>query len=387
MQYIAPHYYSRFQCAAGQCPDTCCAGWQIAIDEESLKRYKRWKGPFGNRLYNEIDWKEKVFRQYEGRCAFLNEGNLCDIYLESGSKLFCRTCRTYPRHIEEFEGLKEISLSLSCPVAAELILGLLEPVRFLKRETGDESRNEDYEDYDYLLFTKLEDARDVILSILQNRTVGMDVRMSMVLSLSHDLQQRIDKNALFKVDGLLDRYRGDRAVDWFVKRVKAYSGDKEKTARKKEVLERAFGIFDGLEVLQDDWQDYLGNIKDTLFHLSSTQETTYGTEFMKNFDTTWEQLMIYFVYTYFCGAVYDGNAYAKMKFSAAGTLLIREMARSLWIQKERHPSEDSELFSDLTEVARRYAREIEHSEMNKNMVLGRLDSEEMFALDTFFWMY
>ena len=29
-------------------------------------------------------WKEGSFKQYHGRCAFLNEENLCDIYSEAG---------------------------------------------------------------------------------------------------------------------------------------------------------------------------------------------------------------------------------------------------------------------------------------------------------------
>lgn len=379
MQYTAPHYYNRFQCIAGKCPDTCCAGWQIAIDGESLKRYGGQRGLIGNRLHNEIDWKEKVFRQYGGRCAFLNEENLCDLYLEGGSKLFCRTCRTYPRHIEEFEGLKEISLSLSCPAAARLILGLPEPVRFLKKEGDSDGGDEDYGDFDYFLFTKLEDARDVILRILQNRMAGMDVRMAMVLALSHDLQQRLDKNALSEIDGLLERYLDEKAVGWFTKRLSAYKTDSG------NAIERAFSIFDGLEVLKADWKDYLGTIKQTLFH-KHPPASDFGMECMKDFDTIWEQLMVYFVYTYFCGAVYDGNAYVKMKFSVTGTLLIREMARSLWIQRERHPKGEIQLFEDLVEAAGRYAREIEHSEPNKNRVMERLDRDELFALDTFFGM-
>lgn len=87
------------------CPDTCCAGWQIVIDDKTLKKYQHFKGPFRNRLHNDIDWKEHIFRQYDRRCAFLNEENLCDIYIEAGPKMFCKTCRNYPRHIEEFEGL------------------------------------------------------------------------------------------------------------------------------------------------------------------------------------------------------------------------------------------------------------------------------------------
>ena len=50
MQYTAPHYYKKFHCIAGACPDTCCAGWQIQIDPASLKKYRKAKGTLGNRL-------------------------------------------------------------------------------------------------------------------------------------------------------------------------------------------------------------------------------------------------------------------------------------------------------------------------------------------------
>ena len=86
MQYTAPHYYKKFHCIAGACPDTCCAGWQIQIDPASLKKYRKAKGTLGNRLKNEIDWKESSFRQYDGRCAFLNDEDLCDLYLEVAEK-------------------------------------------------------------------------------------------------------------------------------------------------------------------------------------------------------------------------------------------------------------------------------------------------------------
>ena len=82
MLYTIPHYYKKFQCIAGECPDTCCAGWQIVIDDRTREKYRRAEGAFGNRLHNSIDWKESCFQQYEGRCAFLNDENLCDIYQE-----------------------------------------------------------------------------------------------------------------------------------------------------------------------------------------------------------------------------------------------------------------------------------------------------------------
>ena len=43
MIYTRPDYFSEFTCIADKCPDTCCAGWQIVIDEESLEKYKKIK--------------------------------------------------------------------------------------------------------------------------------------------------------------------------------------------------------------------------------------------------------------------------------------------------------------------------------------------------------
>ena len=45
MQITAPDFYKKFSCIAGECPATCCAGWQIVIDKKSLKRYSHHKGP------------------------------------------------------------------------------------------------------------------------------------------------------------------------------------------------------------------------------------------------------------------------------------------------------------------------------------------------------
>ena len=57
MRYTKPHFYDTFECLADRCPDTCCAGWQIVIDEDSLDKYEQVEGPFGNRLANSIDWE------------------------------------------------------------------------------------------------------------------------------------------------------------------------------------------------------------------------------------------------------------------------------------------------------------------------------------------
>ena len=189
MRYLKPHYYDKFVCSAGECPDTCCAGWQIVIDEQSLEKYGKEKGPFGNRLKNSIDWEEGIFYQYDRRCAFLNEENLCDLYREMGKDALCDTCRMYPRHTEEYEGLRELSLSLSCPVAAEMILGCTEKVRFTESFTEEE---DDFEEFDFLMFSQLEDAREVLFHIIQNRSCSLELRMRAAEQLAMEYQIRVD---------------------------------------------------------------------------------------------------------------------------------------------------------------------------------------------------
>jgi hypothetical protein len=39
MIHSFPNYYKEFSCIADKCEATCCAGWQIVVDEESLKKY------------------------------------------------------------------------------------------------------------------------------------------------------------------------------------------------------------------------------------------------------------------------------------------------------------------------------------------------------------
>ena len=57
MQITFPSYYKKFSCIADACPDTCCAGWQIMIDDKSLSKYRHFQGSFRNRLHNDINWK------------------------------------------------------------------------------------------------------------------------------------------------------------------------------------------------------------------------------------------------------------------------------------------------------------------------------------------
>lgn len=40
MKLYAPEYYKNFKCIADKCEHSCCIGWEIDIDEETLKKYE-----------------------------------------------------------------------------------------------------------------------------------------------------------------------------------------------------------------------------------------------------------------------------------------------------------------------------------------------------------
>lgn len=50
MVYREEDDFGSFRCIAGACPESCCEGWQIVIDHDSLKRYQKDPTPFGKRL-------------------------------------------------------------------------------------------------------------------------------------------------------------------------------------------------------------------------------------------------------------------------------------------------------------------------------------------------
>ena len=260
MEIRVPHYYRKFQCTADKCPDTCCAGWQIVIDEDTLDKYHKYEGSFGNRLANSIDWREGVFKQYEDkRCAFLDENNLCDIYTEAGPEMFCRTCKTYPRHFEEFENVREISLAMSCPEAAKLILEPTEPVKFIAVEK--QYKEEIYEDFNFFLYSKLVDAREIIIESLQDRTYPIRERMAFVLAFTHDLQARIYRDDIAGMEEIFTRYTKAGAKERFEKHLLIYQ-DLSKTA--KEFKAGMLKQFHKLEVLRDSWPALLEKTRENI---------------------------------------------------------------------------------------------------------------------------
>lgn len=179
---IMPGYIQDFRCIASKCEETCCAGWYIAIDEATYKKYKKVKVPeMKRRLEKELVVKKAQavgtyaakIKLKNNRCAFLAKDNLCDIYTQLGESYLSETCKMYPRNTNQIGDRLELSLALSCPEAARQILLREEPIVF-KEETLDNvpivgahlkinlKEPKHFEDF-------LIPIRQIILEVLQNK--------------------------------------------------------------------------------------------------------------------------------------------------------------------------------------------------------------------------
>lgn len=370
MQYVKPDYFDDFKCIADKCPDTCCAGWKIMIDENALQKYEGDRSVFGSRLANGIDWQESSFSQNNGRCSMLNDNNLCDLITFHGEDWLCETCHRYPRHVEEFEGLREWSLSLSCPVAAEIMLNNQKPVRFLTEEDNEEDPlAEEFEDFDFLLFTQLAGAREVLFSIVQNRVIPMEHRLSVIMDMAREMQVCLDEERLFDMDEIIDRY-AEKA------NARKQNALCERMPEKKELqkeeryeqLKQGFIALTNLERLREDWTEVLVQAENTLYAHGYEEYRIIYDAFCRKYieageEQYWEifqeQILMFFLYTYFCGAVYDDCIYSKVALAVFSVCFIQEFVMCSWYLADKYIDKQ-----ECIRLAYRYAREVEHSDEN-----------------------
>lgn len=359
MIYTKPDYFDEFQCIADQCEDTCCAGWQIVIDEDSLDKYKKIKGDYIWKVMSCVDWEESCFRQDTNkRCAFLTSNNLCDLYINVGKESLCKTCRDYPRHTEEFEGVREVILSASCPVVARMLMERMTPVQFVTEEK-DEEETLSFGDFDPFLYSIIEDARAAMIELLQNRTLSMKERVVLILGMAHDMQRRINRRMLFACDQVIEKYKREKSLAF----VKDYLQKKD-YMEEETLTKELFALIYDLELLREEWDMLLHRSQDVLFSSSeefAVQKKAFDAWKSTNLDIEihLEQLMVYFLFTYYPGGVYDGQLFAKVQMAVYCTWMIELLWMARWIENGKTIQK-----AEMVELLYRFCREIEHSDEN-----------------------
>lgn len=349
MKNTFPDYYKRFSCIADACPDTCCAGWGIVADKESLDKYEKIGGDFGKKIKSCLavdDDGDTVFTPINNRCPFLLENGLCEMYIKLGHDNLCLTCRRYPRHITYFGSRCETGLSLSCPEAARIIMSSSTPIAF-----ECESNNEPPvpTDIDAELYFTLIEARKKAIDILQNRKFSIEARLCAFLLFSQEISPFIRSCDCRSIDKAL-------VDDYFEYDLPSRSQRSVNGLRKK-----LFADFRQLETLDD-------SIKELSFAAEKANTAAYAAKNRQN-EWEYEHLLVYFVFRYFMTAVFDGDLLVKSKFTAAAFIIIKKLQAAENADKRRR-----------VQIIRRFSKEVEHSDFNMKFLIGEMKRSRCYDI-------
>lgn len=302
MKIVTPDFYKNFECIAGLCPDSCCQGWEVDADKDSLEYYKTLSGDIRQRIDSVLDKDEfgnTIFRLTDRkRCPFLNDSNLCDMHIAIGGEHTPFTCRTFPRFINDFGSTREMGLSFSCPVASDMMWNLEKDFDF---EATVNSDPPSLNDIDAELYFYLYKARVKAYQIVKNKELPLNERIVQLLKYAQELQDDIDKYD-----------EGSATLDF------------------KEV-------FNNPEVINEEWVE---KVKNGVFDKSVINSKSC------------ENIAVYFLFRYFMQAVYDSDVLSKVKTAAVGVLIPAFFGNDswtihLWSKETEHSDVNMERYVDI----------------------------------------
>ena len=396
MKYHKPSFFDQFKCIGSACTDTCCAGWEIEVDETTAEGYLTEKGEFGDRLRREIGSEpgEYFFKLQNNRCPFLNKENLCDIFINLGEDRLCDICREHPRFYNWFGDYTEVGLGLCCEEAERLLFSDSKPLTFVEEVTQDEDdelseemwheaedetedvcqsvseeqddsdENEHIDASDMLddevdeTFDDIEDEsaeceqmleeRKAIFSILQNRKKNIGARLKRLL-----LQLPYADEMLLLTVPILE-WDDPESIPKLDYKAKPSTNTLKNSAL---FLIRFFG---GMESLDETWPSMMKELEQNIDKLVDRDKTNAFLKFMKGENRLYEyeHIAVYMIYRYYPEILLDGQAEAKILFAAASICLLFLMDLQCFQKNTAYTKQDR------IELVRRFSKEIEYCPEN-----------------------
>ncbi len=196
---IAPDYYEKFSCIGPRCEDTCCSGWDVALDQATYNQYQSIHDPVLAPLFKLALIQNPLTEppnpahfgvlkmKADKSCHFQQEDKLCAIQSVLGEQALSDTCRIYPRYLNQFGARREHSLGISCPEAARLILLSPTPMQ-LGTLPADATQAPSFTYYRFPLsgdadpeqLAVLKEFLAVIIGVLQCRDLSIGARMMLL---------------------------------------------------------------------------------------------------------------------------------------------------------------------------------------------------------------
>ena len=306
MKIVKPTFYKNFKCIAGDCPDSCCQGWEVDADSDSLEYYKTLDNSLEikkriDSVLSKDEFDNTIFTLApKKRCPLLYDENLCDMHIAIGGEHTPYTCRTFPRFIYDFGATREIGISFSCPVASDMMYNT-ESFDFETEVNSDLPTLNDIDAEKYFLLYK---GRAEAYKIAKDKNKSIRERLNDLLDLGVLLQEK-----LFPYD------EGGDDIAFF-------------------------DVFKNPELINPEWKEKVENF--SLKQVSDTQSN--------------ENILMYFLYKYLMQAVYDDDALSKIKMAVIGVLINTYFGEDswtvhLWSKETEHSQYNMDRYKKLLKSA------------------------------------
>lgn len=303
MCVVYPDYYKDFKCIGGRCRHNCCIGWEIDIDADTAEYYKTVGGKIGDRLAKSVS--------YDGTPHFvLGENERCPFLNKDN---LCdiiielgeeRLCTICDKH-PRFENELPDRVEIGVGMACEEAARLI----LSKKEPTKLVGAPDTDDEIIIL-------RDKAISALQDRERSIFDRILYMLSLC-----------------------GVKTPNY--------------------TLPETADILLSLERLDEKWTDMLGLLRAPI-------DFDGFDAYMRERETEYEQILVYFVYRHMANAPSLDDAAARAAFAAFAYTVIRALGAAIWQQNGNFTT------ADHAELCRMFSSEIEYSDANLYILLDIL---------------
>lgn len=342
MELHTPSYLSQFHCLAGDCPHTCCAWWQVPVDEATHRRLKTLPGPLGERARRALTVDGEgapCLALTGGYCPLLTEEGLCALQLQEGEGALPAICRQHPRFSYDYGPVREEGLCASCPEANRLILA--EDFSLSVTQLPGEGT----EEADGLLFPMLK-ARQVALDLLRGEE-PLFRRLQALLLFGNEVQNALDEGDMGALEEVFDLYSDGLPLLEGVK-----------LPPRGAVLAQMLAVLAGLETLQPQWGDLLAA---ELSRLAAGEILPAPGETEHSQTAGGEQArraVEYFLYRHWLRCLNDGDVLTWCELAVAGVAVCAALAEVDGL--------------GFAEVLRRFCLEVEHSQPNLDALQNAL---------------
>ncbi|MDO5784958.1 MAG: flagellin lysine-N-methylase [Eubacteriales bacterium] len=353
-----PLYYKAFRCIASACRDSCCIGWEIDIDANTLQYYQQIDDAFGRRLAENIALPPEhshvsahFITDGKERCPFLNSCNLCDIYIALGEQHLCQICTDHPRFYNWFTDGTEAGLGLCCEAAAELILTssgypvLESVVDDSQPEVCFDAQNHLERDTEQLLFSMREELFHIIKPESKQ---PLDKMMDCLFRAALSMQDTYDALLFPGMQAAFTDVSDIARISW------------SKSFWNPTFLHPLLDFYLTLEINDTTWQSTLLHIKENIIDILANRQAFLSWYQSQLYE--YEQLLVYFLYRHFMKAQEDDALLQKVTFALISTCIIQLVDIWFW-QKEHTLSHVQQI-----DICKLYSKEIEYDEDNTEKI-------------------